>query len=1004
MKFTSSITLALSCFALSITSVADEPVDFARDIQPILSENCYFCHGPDAKQRVSNLRLDIEEEAKQSIVAFDADASELFSRIKSDDPDERMPPPDSHRSLTPDQVSLIKQWISEGGKWGQHWAYKPIVKPEIETENAIDFFVNQQLQQRGLEFSPSADRRTLLRRVSLDLTGLPPTVEQIERFLADTSPDAYRQMVERVIQSPAYGERMAWDWLDSARYADTNGYQGDNERTMWPWRDWVIGAFNDNLPFDQFSKWQIAGDLFAEPTEEQILATGFNRNHPINGEGGRIPEENRIDYVMDMAETTGTVWLSLTFNCCRCHDHKYDQLTQDDYYSLFAFFNQTPVTGAGGNAQTAPVLSVPDEPQRLQLAKLENELSNLASRKKRHVDSLNHRQNEWEVSQTKQIQQNQSWSVWHPESYSAQKADLVYSDDGSLLAAGTNPINDIYQLTGKSDLPNVRAIRLEVLKHPTMTGGGLTRSVSSNFVLTDFAAYVVEPGKSPTRLPFKQAQADYEQPSLNVQLAIDSNAQSGWAVWAPDKNMQQEHEAVFSFEKPVTLSPDAKLKLVLKHESIHKQHNIGRLRISLTDQKNPTLAGDTAKLLTALKQPIESRSPEQLKLIHRKYIESDADYQTQIKNINSITSQIESLAKQFPKVMVMADRPELRKTYRLNSGSYEEPLNEVSMRVPEMFFPLPENATPNRLALANWLFSVDNPLTPRVSINRIWAKFFTTGLVKTLEDFGVQGEPPSHPKLLDWLAAEYRDSGWDTKRMIRLILNSRTYRQSSQTTPSLLELDPDNRLLARASRFRIPSWMIRDYALAASGRLVRKIGGQPVNSYQPKGVWEEASFGKKTYRQGSGDALYRRSIYTFWRRIAAPTMIFDNADRMTCSVISYRTNTPLHALNTLNNTTYVEAARLLAASVLKEKLSEQETLAKIYQRVVTRLPRAREIPILLAGLNRDRQQFAANNGNAISFLGVGETPVDPSLDPVELASWTNLCIAVLNLDESLTRQ
>ncbi|MGY8747409.1 MAG: DUF1549 domain-containing protein, partial [Pirellulales bacterium] len=395
MKFTSSITLALSCFALSITSVADEPVDFARDIQPILSENCYFCHGPDAKQRVSDLRLDIEEEAKQSIVAFDADASELFSRIKSDDPDERMPPPDSHRSLTPDQVSLIKQWISEGGKWGQHWAYKPIVKPEIETENAIDFFVNQQLQQRGLEFSPSADRRTLLRRVSLDLTGLPPTVEQIERFLADTSPDAYQQMVDRVLQSPAYGERMAWDWLDSARYADTNGYQGDNERTMWPWRDWVIGALNDNLPFDQFSKWQIAGDLFAEPTEEQILATGFNRNHPINGEGGRIPEENRIDYVMDMAETTGTVWLSLTFNCCRCHDHKYDQLTQDDYYSLFAFFNQTPVTGAGGNAQTAPVLSVPDEPQRLQLAKLENELSNLASRKKRHVDSLNHRQNEW---------------------------------------------------------------------------------------------------------------------------------------------------------------------------------------------------------------------------------------------------------------------------------------------------------------------------------------------------------------------------------------------------------------------------------------------------------------------------------------------------------------------------------------------------------------------------------------------------------------------------------
>ena len=638
------------------------------------------------------------------------------------------------------------------------------------------------------------------------------------------------------------------------------------------------------------------------------------------------------------------------------------------------------------------------------MAKLKNELTKLESEQERLVEALKQKQSDWELTQTKQIQDKNTWSVWHPESYSAQKADLAYSNDGSLLTSGANPVNDNYELTGKSDLATIQAIRLETLKHASMTAGGLTRSNSSNFVLTDFSAYLIETGKPPTRLPFKKAQADYEQPGHGVQLAIDANAQSGWAVLAPDKNMQREREAIFSFEKPVTLSPNAKIKFVLKHESIYEKHNIGRLRISLTEQKNPTLAGDTKQLLAALQQPIESRSPEQLELIHRTHIESDAVYQTQAKNINSITSQIKSLAKAYPKVMVMADRPKVRKTYRLNRGSYEDPLNEVSMRVPEMLAPLPEDISPNRLALANWLFSADNPLTPRVSINRIWAKFFNTGLVKTLEDFGVQGEPPSHPELLDWLAAEYRDCGWDTKHMIQLILNSRTYRQSSQTSPSLRELDPDNRLLARASRFRIPSWMIRDYALAASGRLVREIGGRPVNSYQPKGVWEEASFGKKTYRQSSGDALYRRSIYTFWRRIAAPTMIFDNADRMTCSVISYRTNTPLHALNTLNNTTYVEAARLLAGSALKEKSTDRETLKKIYQRILTRLPREKEIPILLAGLERDRQQFAANNDNVIAFLGVGDSPVDSSLDPVELASWTNLCIAVLNLDESLTRQ
>ncbi len=762
------LVMRIPCCAMA---QANQPIDFSNQIRPILSENCFFCHGPDAKQRQSDLRLDVEADAKRTFKAGDAEASELFARITSDDIDERMPPPESNRQLTRQQITLIQRWINEGGTWEQHWAYTRIAKPDVEATHAIDFFVSQKLKQNNLDFSPAADRATLIRRVSLDLTGLPPTLDQLDEFLADRSPEAYENMVDRFLAADAYGERMAWIWLDAARYADTNGYQGDNERTMWPWRDWVIQAYNDNLPFDQFSQWQLAGDLLPDATQAQILATGFNRNHPINGEGGRIPEENRVDYVMDMAETTGTLWLGLTFNCCRCHDHKYDQLTQDDYYSLFAFFDQTPITGEGGNAQSPPVIAIPDQTQQERKSNLENSIAKL----------------------------------------------------------------------------------------------------------------------------------------------IDQRNQLG----EPDDNPRfQELE-------------------------------------------------------------------EQLKTEQEK---------------------LKSLDRQIPKVMVMADMPEPRKSYRLNRGSYQQPLNEVFARVPEMLPPLPENAKANRLALAQWLFDPSNPLTPRVTVNRLWAQFFGIGIVKTTENLGVQGEPPSHPELLDWLAAEYRDSGWDTKHMIRLIVTSQTYRQSSKTNQRLQELDPENRLLARGSRFRMPSWMIRDHALAASGRLVRAIGGKPVNSYQPSGVWEESSFGNKKYQLGSGDELYRRSIYTFWRRIAAPTIIFDNADRMTCSVTTYRTNTPLHALSTFNDVTFVEASRLMATDVLRLKLSEPESLDLIFKRVVGRPIRPDETQILLAALVRTRNQYCRELESAKSFLEIGESPASGEIETVTLASWTSLCLAVLNLDEALTRQ
>ncbi len=981
---------------------APEPIDFSRDIQPILSENCYFCHGQDANQRQADLRLDVEEEARAVIEPGIAEDSDLYLRVCSDDPDEQMPPPDSNRSLSAGQKELLRRWLNAGGQWGQHWAYRPMQKKDIATNRAIDFFVEQKLRQSKLKFSPEANNRTLIRRVSLDLTGLPPTLSQIETFLNDTSADAYAKMVDRFLASPAYGERMAWNWLDAARYADTNGYQGDNERTMWPWRDWVVKSFNENMPFDKFSTWQIAGDLLPQATQEQILATGFNRNHPINGEGGRIPEENRIDYVMDMAETTGTLWMGLTFNCCRCHDHKYDQLTQDDYYSLFAFFDQTPIEGGGGNAQTPPVLAVPSKDQLKILNSTEAKISTLETELENRALEIEPQQLDWEKSELEGISPSY-WKVLEPRSLVASSATLESLEDHSVLAQGPNENTDVYQFQAVPSINTLRAIRLEALNHPTMTNQGLARSDSSNFVLTDFAVFVEQDGDfSRTPLKLGSATADYEQ--LPVAHAIDNDPKTGWAVWGQGKDMRQEHEAVFTLAQPIELAKGAKLKFVLKHESVHKKHNLGRFRISITDHDQAGLQTINQALASALKTAPEARSQQQTEIVTKTFHQQDAPSISISKAIASAQEKIKQLNQNVPKVMVMAERKTPRKSFQLNRGSYQQPLNEVTASAPQMLQPLPSNTKPNRLALANWLFDTSNPLTARVSINRLWAQFFGIGIVKTTEDFGVQGEAPSHPELLDWLAAEYRDSGWNTKHMLRLILNSRTYKQQSKTNSQLQELDPANRLLARASRFRMPAWMIRDHALAASGRLVRKVGGKPVNTYQPPGVWEEASFGKKRYQLDQGDALYRRSIYTFWRRIAAPTMFFDNADRMTCSVKSFRTNTPLHALSTLNDTTFIEAARLLATKTLTTHEIDRQRLQLVFQNVLGRLPDTTESSILLTALNRTRNQYGGNLKAAQSLIDIGESPVDQSIDASELASWTSLCLAVINLDEALTRQ
>ena len=803
---------------------------FSRDILPILSDACFQCHGQDAKGRKADLRLDIEAEAKKKgkdgtpIIAGNSAASDIVKRILTTDEDDHMPPAKSHKTVTPKQVELIKQWIDSGAKWGEHWAFTRIEKPKLagapmaNGANPIDAFVGAKLAERGLGFSPEASPETLIRRVSLDITGLPPTPEQADAYRHSS----FDSIVDKVLASPRYGERWVWEWLDASRYADSNGYQGDNDRTMWPWRDWVIQSINANMPYDQFTIWQLAGDLLPNATKEQKLATGFVRNHMINGEGGRIAEENRIDYLFDQAETVGTVWLGLTMQCTRCHDHKFDPLTQQDYYGLVAFFNGTSVDGQGRGGQTPPVLdmSTPGEEKKMQAAQVT--VNNLA----KEVEAF------------------------------------------------------------------------ELKKFPRPEGKGLEES---------------EAIKLPGNLP------SYIAKTVPQKRGVDPLLES----------------------------------------------------VNYFKDKDKAYAAVLEKLLAAVRKRDAAK--------------------------NSIT-----------KVMVEEERKEgPRDTFILVKGAYDNPTTtKASMTTPAKLPAMPANAPHNRLGLAQWLVSRNNPLTARVTVNRYWQSIFGVGLVKTAEDFGLQGERPLHMDLLDWLAADFMDHGWDVKRLIKLIVTSKTYRQCSLIKPGTASDDPENRLLGRGPRFRMPSFMLRDQALAVSGLLAEETGGPSVKPYQPDGIWEEASFGKIKYTPDTGDKLYRRSLYTFWRRIVGPTMFFDNAPRQFCVVKTTRTNTPLQALVTMNETTYVEAARTMAQRLLQDKslVSDTDRLTHAWKQAATRAPKANEIKALSSTLQTLRKQHSASLDDATKLLSAGDSKRDEKLDPAEHAAWTSLCLMVLNLDEVLNKE
>ncbi|HRQ72666.1 MAG TPA: PSD1 and planctomycete cytochrome C domain-containing protein [Phycisphaerales bacterium] len=1147
-------------------------VDFNRDVRPILSDACFKCHGPDEAAREGGLRLDTREgavaarERGAAVVPGESGASLLMRMVTASDPAERMPPADSGKTLTPGQIETLRAWVEQGAEYSRHWAFVAPVRPAVPRADGgafegwartpIDGFIAARLSEAGLSPSPEADRRTLIRRASLDVTGLPPTPEEVEAFVADDSSDAWERVVDRLLASPRYGERMALEWLDAARYADSNGYHIDNERHMWRWREWVIGAFNRNVPFDRFTVEQIAGDLLPGATVEQRIASGFNRNHMINFEGGAIAEEYLNEYVTDRANTTATVWLGLTMACAQCHDHKYDPITQRDFYRFYAFFNtvaEQGIDGREGNA--APTIMAPDPGQEAALAAVRASIERQAARVEGPLPEVDAAQAEWERSLAGELAGRWRWLT--PErAESSGGSTLGVLEDGSVLASGVNPDVDVYEVEAVVGAGRVGALRLDALTHESLPHGGAGRAYNANFVLTGFEVEAA-PAKGGAFEPvaFAAARADHEQATFPVRNAIDGDPGSGWAVTGYER--REDRTAEFVPTEPVGFEGGTRVRVRLRFESKFTQHAIGRFRLAVSMDEGyasvarpaalgpwslagpfaaesadaaygtafgPEAGEDVAwveradladgaiheltgmNAATYLRRTVHSPTARSLRVslgsddaikvwlngaqVHAnaaaRSVAPDQDFvdlalregenELLLKVVNyaggyafyfdprgedgdaaplpvalaaeraegerteaqrallrdhfratrspewlamkatleDMRAEERALLAAIPTVMVMQEMEgPTRETRLLARGSYEHPVGDaLAPGVPEFLGRLPDGAAADRLALAEWLVGPENPLTARVFVNRVWQMLFGAGLVRTSEDFGAQSEWPSHPELLDWLAVEFVESGWDVKGLMRLILVSSAYRQSSRATADRLETDPDNRLVSRGPRFRLGAEAVRDTALAASGLLVERIGGPGVFPYQPPDVWKDVAydpFGQEfkgqVYVQSTGDDLYRRSMYSYRKRTAPhPAMaVFDAPNFETCVVRRGRTNTPLQALNLMNDPTYVEAARSLAERAMRAEGGAEGRLAFIFARTLSRAPTAAEAGVLLGAYERELASFRADGAAAEALVSVGASGRDTMLDGAEHAAWTMVCTTVMNLDEFITK-
>jgi hypothetical protein len=1042
MRFSLGLALLTAAWPLSGALT----IEFNRDVRPILSDKCYTCHGPDAKSKNVPFRLDSEAAAKgplangkRAVVDGDPGASELIRRVTADTPALRMPPAFTGVTLTAAEIETLKQWIAQGAKWQKHWSFIPPERaplPEVKnaawSRNAIDRFVLHRLEQEDLPPSPEASKETLIRRVSLDLTGLPPTPAEMDAFLKDSSPNAYEKVVDRLLASPRYGERMAFRWLDGARYADSNGYQFDGERIMWRWRDWVINAFNRNQPFNKFTLEQVAGDMLPDATRDQKIATGFNRNHRANTEDGIIPEEYAVEYVVDRVETTSAIFLGMTLGCARCHDHKYDPFSQKEFYQVFAYFNNVPELGrAMKYGNSPPMIEAPTLDQQKKLDEFDANIQSVE-------DFL--RKRDTETAKIERKWQNalraSDPAYWTPGrgltgALSFETDDAAKAQDGSVtfvpgrvgraasfdgkafLDAGniaSFDIDDRFTLSAwvySDGLPD-GSVMSRMVDNPKGKGfgvhfdqGRLYVNVTSNW---DDDAIRLETEDTVESKKWHQITVTYSGSRMaeGVHVYVDGQRAKTRVLldtlYRPFRNAGNVFKQ--TFHVGTGWGPERRFKGQIDEVRVYA-------RELSADEISALGLGESIQDIAA--KPETQRSNIEKLQLHWYYLENAAskDLRGAWQKLADLREEKDKFERGLPTVMIMAEANPPKPTFLLTRGAYDHPADKVSPGVPSVLPPLPNGAPDNRLGFADWLIDPANPLLARVTVNRFWQMYFGIGIVKTVEDFGSQGEWPSNPELLDWLATEFVRTGWDVKALQRLIVTSATYRQTSKVNPDLLQRDPENRLLARGPRLRLPAEMIRDQALFDAGLLTEKIGGPSVMPYQPAGLWKETSMQDMDYVQSHGGDLYRRSLYTFWKRtIAPPQMInFDAANREACVVRETRTNTPLQALNLMDDVTFVEAARFIGQRMMKEGgTAPDDRLRYGFKLVTSRLPSANEQAVLHDSLQFHLDYFSGKPSQIQAYLSQGESRADAKLDARELAAYASVASLLLNLDEAVTKE